>query len=222
MKDPSGIEFAFPMTPVASTLKPRKLPVQARSAVTVGALHAATIQVLVREGLKRCTTTRVAERAGTSVGSLYQYYPNRDALLRAVLEQHLDGIADAVEAACRASRGRGVAEMAEMAVHAYLGAKLRDAEESRALYSVAEERGGAEIVARGRVRMVAALAEMLSSAADARFDDPELVGTIALAAVLGPVQIVLKGLAPAGLNEKLGPELVVLMTAYLKASANAS
>lgn len=207
------------MSPVASTLKPRKLPVQARSAVTVSALHVATIQVLVQEGLKRCTTTRVAERAGTSVGSLYQYYPNRDALLRAVLEQHLDGIADKVEAACRASRGRTVAEMAEAVVHAYLGAKLRNAEESRALYSVAEERGGAEIVARGRIRMVAALTDMLSSAADARFEDPETVATIALAAVLGPVQVVLKGLAPAGLSEKLGPELVRLVTAYLRASA---
>lgn len=207
------------MSPVASTLKPRKLPVQARSAVTVSALHVATIQVLVQEGLKRCTTTRVAERAGTSVGSLYQYYPNRDALLRAVLERHLDGIADAVEAACRASRGRTVAEMAEAVVHAYLGAKLRNAEESRALYAVAEERGGAEIVARGRVRMLTALADMLSSAADARFEDPELVGMIALAAVVGPVQAVVKGQAPASLNEKLGEELVRLVTAYLRASA---
>lgn len=207
------------MSPVASTLKPRKLPVQARSAVTVDALHVATIQVLVHEGLKRCTTTRVAARAGTSVGSLYQYYPNRDALLRAVLERHLDGIADAVEAACRESRGRGVAEMADAVVQAYLDAKLRDAQESRALYDVAEARGGAEIVARGRTRMLAALAEMLSSAADARFDDPELVGTIALAAVIGPVQIVLKGQAPASLNENLGPELIRLVTAYLRASA---
>lgn len=119
------------MNQVASNLKPRKLPVQARSAVTVDALHVATIQVLVHEGLKRCTTTRVAARAGTSVGSLYQYYPNRDALLRAVLEQHLNGIADAVEAACAASRGRGVAEMAEAVVQAYLDAKFRDVQESR-------------------------------------------------------------------------------------------
>jgi hypothetical protein len=109
--------------------------------------------------------------------------------------------------------------MAEAVVHAYLDAKLRNAEESRALYSVAEERGGAEIVARGRIRMVAALTDMLASAADARFEDPELVGTIALAAVLGPVQIVLRGMAPVALDEKLGEELVRLVTAYLEASA---
>lgn len=67
--------------------------------------------------------------------------------------------------------------------------------------------------------MLAALAEMLSSAADERFDDPELTGTFALAAVTGPVQIVLKGQASASMNENLRPELVRLMTAYLRASA---
>ncbi|WP_409934899.1 TetR family transcriptional regulator [Novosphingobium sp. 9] len=42
-------------------------------------------KVLTREGLIDCTTTRIAKRAGTSVGRLCQYYPNRDALLAAVL-----------------------------------------------------------------------------------------------------------------------------------------
>ena len=89
------------MSTAAASLKPRKSPVQARSAVTVEALHIATIQVLTQEGLSRCTTTRVAERAGMSVGSLYQYYPNRDALLAAVLKKHLDSVAGAVDRACR-------------------------------------------------------------------------------------------------------------------------
>ena len=78
------------MSAAATALKPRKSPVQARSTATVQTLHVAAIQVLTQEGLSRCTTTRIAERAGMSVGSLYQYYPNRDALLAAVLEKHLD------------------------------------------------------------------------------------------------------------------------------------
>ena len=94
------------MTALASPLKPRKSPVQARSAATIDALHTAVIQVLIREGLSRCTTTRIAERAGMSVGSVYQYYPNRDALLAAVLERHLGGIAEAMEQVCLDCRGR--------------------------------------------------------------------------------------------------------------------
>ncbi len=56
----------------------------------------------MRDGVRQCTTTRVAERAGVSVGSLYQYYPNRDALLAAVLSEHLTSIADAMDKALTA------------------------------------------------------------------------------------------------------------------------
>ncbi|MFN3624542.1 MAG: TetR/AcrR family transcriptional regulator [Hyphomicrobium sp.] len=205
------------MSAVAATLKPRKSPVQARSAVTVEALHAATIQVLIEEGLSRCTTTRIAERAGASVGSLYQYYPNRDALLAAVLGKHLEGIAAAVERTCQEHRGKRLSEMASAFVVTFLAAKLRDPEEAKALYAVAEERGGTVLATRMRSRIVAAVAAMLASAPDARFDDPAMVATIALGALVGPVQALLKGHAPARFRVRLERELVLLVTAYLQA-----
>jgi AcrR family transcriptional regulator len=59
----------------------RKEPQQARSADLVGAILDAAIQVLASEGAQRFTTARVAERAGVSVGSLYQYFPNKAAIL---------------------------------------------------------------------------------------------------------------------------------------------
>lgn len=204
------------MSAIAATLKPRKSPVQARSAVTVEALHAAAIQVLIQEGLSRCTTTRIAERAGASVGSLYQYYPNRDALLAAVLEKHLEGIAAAVESACQYHRGKPLSQMASAFVLAFLDAKLRDPEEAKALYAVAEERGGAVLAARMRTRIAAAVAAMLASAPDARFDDPATVATIALGALVGPVQAVLKERAPAQFRTRLERELILLVTAYLQ------
>ena len=68
--------------------EPRKTPVQQRSTVTVEAISEATIPVLLAVGLDRLTTTRVAERAGVSVGTLYQYYPNKQELLLAVLKVH--------------------------------------------------------------------------------------------------------------------------------------
>ena len=60
-----------------TAFEPRKTPIQARSTVTVEAISEATIQVLLTHGADRLTTTRVAERAGVSVGTLYQYYPNK-------------------------------------------------------------------------------------------------------------------------------------------------
>jgi len=207
---------------VPAALKPRKSPVQARSALTVEALHAATIQVLIREGLARCTTTRIAERAGTSVGSLYQYYPNRDALLRAVLEQHLEGVAATVERACRAHHGQPTGAMASALVIAFLAAKLGDRNQARALYAVSEERGGAAIAARMRSRLVASVAAMLATAPDAAFDDPAIMAFIALGSLVGPVQAVLKGPAEAGLEARLQDELIRLVTAYLHAHRTGS
>jgi AcrR family transcriptional regulator len=205
------------MSAVAAALKPRKSPVQTRSALTVEALHAATIQVLIREGLARCTTTRIAERAGTSVGSLYQYYPNRDGLLRAVLAQHLEGIAAAVERACREHEGRPVGEMASALVTGFLAAKLRDPDGARALYAASAERGGAMLAARMRERVVAAVADMLATAPDARFDDPALVAGVAFAAMVGPVHILLEGNAQSGPGSRLPQELILLVTAYFQA-----
>ena len=68
-------------------------------------------QVLLSPEADRLTTTRVAERAGVSVGTLYQYYPNKQSLLFAVLEDHLDRVSAVVEAARRRARGKPLAEM---------------------------------------------------------------------------------------------------------------
>jgi AcrR family transcriptional regulator len=67
---------------------PRKSPTQARAKATVDAIIAAAAQVLIAHGYEGATTARVARRAGVSVGSLYQYFPNKDALVAALIERH--------------------------------------------------------------------------------------------------------------------------------------
>ncbi|SDP35197.1 TetR/AcrR family transcriptional regulator [Afipia sp. GAS231] len=68
--------------------KPRKHASQERSRATVDALVEATARILVREGFDKASTNRIAEVAGVSVGSLYQYYPGKEALVAAVIERH--------------------------------------------------------------------------------------------------------------------------------------
>jgi AcrR family transcriptional regulator len=198
------------------SLKPRKSAVQARSAATVEALHEATLQVLTQQGLVRCTTTRVAERAGMSVGSLYQYYPNRDALLAAILEKHLLRVADTVEQVCTELQGTSVAEMATGLVSTLIAAKLREQAVSKALYAIAAERGGAVLVARINARMVGAIAAMLATALDAHFADPGLTAAISLSAIVGPVRTLLEGNAPPAFEAALEQETTLLLTAYLQ------
>ena len=85
--------------PVVPTdvLKPHKSPRQARSTATVTAIHEATIQVLLSDGIARLTTTRMAQRAGVSVGTVYRYFPHKQALLYAALDQYLDEVVGAIE-----------------------------------------------------------------------------------------------------------------------------
>jgi AcrR family transcriptional regulator len=68
----------------------RKRPLQARAQATVNAILEATVQVLGREGLDAASTTRIAEVASVSVGSLYQYFSHRDAILDALQDREFD------------------------------------------------------------------------------------------------------------------------------------
>ena len=76
--------------------QPRKSASQARSRATVDALVEATARILVKEGFDKASTNRIAEVAGISVGSLYQYFPGKEALVVAVIERHQQEILQTV------------------------------------------------------------------------------------------------------------------------------
>ena len=85
---------ANPVTQPASSaredrLKPRKKPVQGRSRVTVDAILEAAARLFVRDGYANTTTNRIAELAGVSVGSLYEYFPNKASILLALLQRQV-------------------------------------------------------------------------------------------------------------------------------------
>ncbi len=70
-------------------LEPRKPPVQQRSKATVNAIITAAAQVFETHGYAAGTTNRIAQRAGVSIGTLYQYFPSKDSIAVALLEQHI-------------------------------------------------------------------------------------------------------------------------------------
>src|ERR1700729_4133063 len=141
-------------------LEPRKSPVQARSTASVDAILKATIQVLLAVGKEQLTTTKVALRAGVSVGTLYQYFPNKSALLQAALRCHLDEVTEAMEQVCREQKGNTLQHMATALINAFLDAKMRDAKTSVALYSVSSDVDGAKIVQQMGVRSNKAIVGM--------------------------------------------------------------
>ena len=76
---------------------PRKSASQKRSQLTVNALLEATARILVREGFDKASTNRIAEVAGVSVGSLYQYFPSKEALVAALIDRHNQKVMQAVQ-----------------------------------------------------------------------------------------------------------------------------
>lgn len=102
---------------------PRKEASQERSRATVDALVDATARILVREGFDKASTNRIAEVAGVSVGSLYQYFPSKEALVAAVIERHQQEILQLVrgELAKVANQPieRGIRTLVAMAVKAH-------------------------------------------------------------------------------------------------------
>jgi AcrR family transcriptional regulator len=83
-------------TTAKTRAKPRKSPQQERSRETVETILTAAARIFVREGYARATTNRIAEAAGISVGSLYQYFPGKDALAVALLRRHRARILESV------------------------------------------------------------------------------------------------------------------------------
>jgi AcrR family transcriptional regulator len=207
------------MRKVKLALKPRKLPVQARSKHTIDAIFEATIQVLLVGGVGKLTTTKVADRAGVSVGTLYQYFPNKNVLLGALLELHLIEVVEAIEACCLKFRGAKLEPLAEALVNAYLNVKLQRPEMSVALYLVAVAIEATEIVQAVTKRTQVAISRALESVPDRKFNELEMVTIVLTTSLMGPVQAFLLAKPPRAAFEQLRAQLQALTKAYLKASS---
>jgi len=191
--------------------------------VTVEAISEATVQVLQAVGLGRLTTTRVAERAGVSVGTLYQYYPNQQALLYAVLKVDSSKVAEAVEGACRANRDAAVKVLVAAVVEAYVNAKL-------------EPHGRIDAPVCGRLRTAwggncatvlskrvhRALTTAWAEAAGATLGEMEFVALILYSAIAGATRSVLEAGASEMMVVRLRQELLVFCQAYAAKSVRSN
>jgi len=201
----------------ASRAEPRKSPVQARSAASVDAILKATVQVLLRVGKQKLTTTRVAIRAGVSVGTLYQYFPNKSALLRAAMRLHVDEIIAEVDKVCVEQRGQPVEEMAEALAVAFLAVKMRDPKKSRALYAIASDVEGAKVVATAVTRVNDAIVGLLHTAPELLTTDLQLMATVLQATIAGMKRQLLESDMPEVQFEVMQRELVLVVRSYVGA-----
>src|ERR1700761_6251781 len=132
-----------------TSLKPRKVPQQSRAGQTVAAILEAVAVILETKGLDGLNTNAVAQRAGVSIGSLYQYFSGKDALIVALSLRERDLFyAEAQGALAQPNGQQGLRHLIAASVHQQLRrpalARLLDFEESRAPIAreLASSKGG--------------------------------------------------------------------------------
>lgn len=128
--------------PRQRTLEARKAPGQARSRETVHVILEASVRILESEGLRGFNTNAVASKAGVSVGSLYQYFPNKDAILLALINSFEDATHEAILEAMRAGRGRPLKPSLRLFVRALVVMHYRRPRLNRVLEAEEERLGG--------------------------------------------------------------------------------
>jgi AcrR family transcriptional regulator len=147
----------------AGPITPRKLPRQVRSARLVEAILQAAVRVLERDGAAGFTTIRVAERAGVSVGSLYQYFPNKESILFRLQQDEWRATGRLLDGVLTDPK-RGAAERLRVALRAFFRSEYEEAPLRRALGEAAPLYGDTpeahEQRARGMPRLRALIAEV--------------------------------------------------------------
>lgn len=132
-----------------STSSPRKIPRQARSLATVEVILDATALLLVDEGYAQITTNRVADRAGVSIGSLYQYFPNREALVSTLTSRTQARISDTLWHGVSPKRGPDLRTVVGAALHTTVSTYADVLPLCRALFEAESRPSSAQ--ARGKV-----------------------------------------------------------------------
>jgi len=130
----------------AATAHVRKRPQQARSKATVDAILTATAQMLLHHGFEQTSTNRIAKRAGVSIGSLYQYFPNKASLLTALAERHLEQIYEWMAQELATSTAADLSSGVHDFIAALLRAHSRHADLIRVMYQEVPRDAGTDVL----------------------------------------------------------------------------
>jgi len=160
---------------------PRKRPRQARSRATVDAILEATAQVLVQHGYDKTSTNRVAERAGVSVGSVYQYFPNKEALVGELVDRYSGEILEMLTAQLAERASEPPSVITPQLVGAMIELKRKDPELARVLREQIPRVGRMQRYETQLDAIIAAVATYLALHREAlRHDNVEIAAFVAV------------------------------------------
>lgn len=206
---------------MSHVVSPRKLPGQERSRKTVDAILEATSRILVEEGYQAATTTRVAEIAGVSIGSLYQYFPSREALVAAIVDRHVAQILELLAQTTVVAEAQSLEETVRAFVKTVLAVHAVDPKLHAVITQNFSRVEGLEKVlaltktARGLVRSM--LASKRDEVRPQRLDLAAFVLVHAVQGVVSACELDQDG--PHFADEALADELTTLVIKYLEIGA---
>jgi AcrR family transcriptional regulator len=197
-------------------LSPRKQPIQERSAATVEAILEASIQVLLREGYGKLTTTRIAEVAGVSIGSLYQYFPNKRSILNEIMVRHMAIMADRITRAVNQPLPTPKARI-NAAVKAFIEVKRERCDLSQAMRAPLAEIEGATLVRATKKKLHKAILPVVRECLPARRQEAApLVTMMLLAALEGPAMFAIEENPQLLFDPRFETEMLHLAHSYLR------
>ncbi|WP_410653000.1 TetR/AcrR family transcriptional regulator [Amycolatopsis sp. cmx-4-54] len=205
------------MTSEQRRIQPRKQPRQVRAELTRQRILTAAAHVFAEYGYAAGTTNRIAERARISIGSLYQYYPNKDAILAELLTRHLDGD----RAADTLRRYKESPEPLETVIREFVRTVIENhLDDPRLLQIMIEQapRSGEllERITRVEWEIIGDLRELLQGHPEVRVRDKDTAARLVASTVeLNVHQLIA---APGSIDvARLENELVAMITGYLRA-----
>jgi AcrR family transcriptional regulator len=195
-----------------------KQPQQARSRATLEAIVAAANRVFAADGCEAGTIARIAQVAGVSAGSLYQYFPTKEALVSAVMEAHCGKMISFLEPRLLALAGLPVREGAGAAMRLLIEAYTLDAALMRTLLGDARLAGESQVARHFDGRLRGALQVYLEAHRPSlAIESPERAVRILVPAVQGAIRDALVTDSPLFASGELAEELSRLVIGYLRA-----
>jgi AcrR family transcriptional regulator len=144
-----------------STHDPKKHPRQARSRATVAYILQAAAQILSQDGEYGLSTNRIAKKAGVAVASLYQYFPNKEAIVNALFERELSEEREEFAARAASLRGASLRDAVRTGVRSTIGVHARKPRLVASILQSLPLLGGAEALARARQQVVDLVVETM-------------------------------------------------------------
>ena len=194
-----------------------KLPQQSRSKELVNAIYEATVRVLPKIGNQALTTKKIAEIAGVSIGSLYQYFPNKEAVLMAVMDKSINDTKEEVDHYIDQLKGKSIDEAIDFVIDFTIKHFLTDKETVREVFRRAPELNRIPTILDLRQHVVHRLAEAMEQ------HHPGLtkaeytrISFIAVNSVLGVLQTMIYDEKQTYEKAELSFELKTLVRAYFE------